>query len=142
MTGQKYILTSEIFRGEISFSYNLKGNLAAVEFTGVSGIDKTTYTWLWQNLPLSVKKIKDWQKRASNFKVTEVPVDLSFNRFWLEYRHKVGKKKMAENNWKKLSRADKIAALMYIKKLRTIKKSDGTDMPYPTTYLNQKYWEV
>lgn len=142
MTGKKYILTSEHFKGEITFEYNLKGFLKAVKVGEVKGMSKSIFDWLWANLPTSTQMIEEYKKTAGNFKISEVPVDLSFERFWSEYNNKVGKKKMTENAWNKLSQKDKIAALLYIEKLRRTKRQDGTQMPYPSTYLNQKYWEV
>lgn len=142
MTGKKYILTSDHFTGEVTFEYNLKGFLKAVKVGEVKGMSKSIFDWLWANLPTSTQMIEEYKKTAGNFKISEVPVDLSFERFWSEYNNKVGKKKMTENAWNKLSQKDKIAALLYIEKLRRTKRQDGTQMPYPSTYLNQKYWEV
>lgn len=142
MTGKKYILTSEHFKGEITFEYNLKGYLKMVKVGEVSGMSKSIFNWLWSNLPTSTLMIEEYKRKAGNFKIDEVPVDLSFERFWTEYDQKVGKKTMTENAWKKLSQKDKIAALLYVGKLRDKKRLDGTQMPYPSTYLNQKYWEV
>lgn len=142
MTGKKYILTSDHFTGEVTFEYNLKGFLKAVKVGEVKGMSKSIFDWLWANLPTSTQMMEEYKKTAGNFKISEVPVDLSFERFWSEYNNKVGKKKMTENAWNKLSQKDKIAALLYIEKLRRTKRQDGTQMPYPSTYLNQKYWEV
>lgn len=142
MTGKKYILTSDHFTGEVTFEYNLKGFLKVVKVGEVKGMSKSIFDWLWANLPTSTQMIEEYKKTAGNFKISEVPVDLSFERFWSEYNNKVGKKKMTENAWNKLSQKDKIAALLYIEKLRRTKRQDGTQMPYPSTYLNQKYWEV
>lgn len=142
MTGKKYILTSEHFSGEITFEYNLKGFLKVVKVGEVRGMSKAIFEFLWANLPTTLTKVEEYIKTAGNFKITEIPVDLTFERFWTEYDQKVGKKKMTENAWNKLPQNDKIAALLYIDKLRRTKRGDGTQMPYPSTYLNQKYWEV
>lgn len=142
MTGKKYILTSDHFTGEVTFEYNLKGFLKAVKVGEVKGMSKSIFDWLWANLPTKIETMENYRSRAENFTITEVPEDLSFARFWQEYGQKVGKKTMTENAWKKLSQADRVAALLYISRLRNQKKLDGTQMPYPSTYLNQKYWEV
>ena len=142
MTGKKYILTSDHFRGEIVFKYNLKGFCSSVELVGITGMKLEVFNWIWENVPKTTQDIEAFRKAAGNFTITEVPEDLSFERFWLEYGHKVGKKTMTQNAWKRLSQGDKIAALIYIPKLRKIKEKEGTQMPYPQTYLNQKYWEV
>lgn len=140
----KYILTSEEeFSGEIIFEYNLKGFLKCVEISSAKHMRLDFFNWLWRNLPLSIRELEGYKVDAQKMiTITEAPEDLSFDRFWKEYGNKVGKKTMTENAWKKLSQADKIKALSYIPKLRTKKTIDGTQMPYPSTYLNQRYWEV
>lgn len=142
MNGKKYIMTSEHFQGEVHFEYNLKGSLRGVQMVDIANMTGKIFMWIWQNLPVSLTEMKDYIKNAGNFKIVEIPEDLSFERFWEEYGNKVGKKTMTQNAWKKMSQADKIACLLYIPKLRKIKASEGTQMPYPSTYLNQKYWEV
>jgi hypothetical protein len=142
MTGKKYILTSELFNGSIIFKFSLKGYLSEVKFEGITKMSMIIFDWLWANLPTKIETMENYRKRAENFTITEVPEDLSFARFWTEYGQKVGKKTMTETAWKKLSQKDKVAALLYIARLRNQKKLDGTQMPYPSTYLNQKYWEV
>lgn len=141
MNGKKYILTSALIKGEIVFKYNLKGYLSSVEIAA-SGLSLEIFNWIWNHLPKTTKEIAEYIAKAKNFTIQEIPEDLSFERFWEEYGHKVGKKTMTQNAWKKMSQADKIACLLYIPKLRKIKASEGTQMPYPSTYLNQKYWEV
>lgn len=141
MNGKKYILTSTFIKGEIVFKYNLKGYLSSVEIAA-SGLSLEIFNWIWNHLPKTTKEIAEYIAKAKNFTIQEIPEDLSFERFWIEYGHKVGKKTMTQNAWKRLSQADKIACLLYIPKLRKIKASEGTQMPYPSTYLNQKYWEV
>lgn len=142
MTGKKYILTSAEFQGAVIYKYSLKGYLTDVKFDQVTNMSMLIFDWLWTHVPKKTETMEVLKRTAGNFKITEVPADLSFARFWQEYGQKVGKKTMTENAWKKLSHADKIAALIYIPRLRNQKKLDGTQMPYPSTYLNQKYWEV
>lgn len=142
MTGKKYILTSDHFTGEVTFEYNLKGYLRSVKIGEVRGLSYEMFEWIWQNHPLQASGMDALAKEAGNFKITEVPLDLSFDRFWRDYGNKVGKKTMTENAWKKLSAKDKVAALLFTPRLRNQKKLDGTQMPYPSTYLNQRYWEV
>lgn len=43
MTGKKYILTTELFTGEITFEYNLKGYLKAVKVGEVKGMNKEIF---------------------------------------------------------------------------------------------------
>lgn len=143
MKGIKYLLTIAECDGEVVIEYNLKGYLKSVEITEAKHMNFDTFEYVWTHLPLNRAKIDEWLKKApEGFQMHEMSEDLSFDRFWKEYGNKVGKKTMTENAWKKLSQADKMAALLFIPKLRTRKKLDGTQMPYPSTYLSQKYWEV
>ena len=81
-----------------------------------------------------------WLDKAKDFKVEEVPADLSFDRFWEEYG-KHGTKSVAKKKYEKLKPIEKLAALLHLPKERDKKKIDGTAMPYAETYINQKRWE-
>lgn len=143
MKGIKYLLTIAECDGEAVIEYSFKGFLRSAEITVGKNMSFNIFEFLWTNLPMRRSEIDEWQKNApAGWQMHEMSEDLSFDRFWKEYGNKVGKKTMTENAWKKLSQADKMAALLFIPKLRTRKKLDGTQMPYPSTYLNQKYWEV
>ena len=75
-----------------------------------------------------------------DFQYVEIPKDLSFEYFWKTYGYKRGKIPMAQRAWKALSDAEKIEALLLIPKFKNQKAIDKTAMPYPSTYLNGKYW--
>lgn len=80
------------------------------------------------------------EKKDLDFDYLEIPKDLSFEYFWKAYSYKVGKIPAARKAWNALSDAEKIEALLYIPKLRMKKKIDNTPMPYPSSYLNGRYW--
>lgn len=80
------------------------------------------------------------ERKDLNFEFLEIPKDLSFEYFWKTYGYKVGKIPATRKAWQALSDAEKIEALLYIPKLRMKKKIDNTAMPYPSTYLNGRYW--
>lgn len=75
-----------------------------------------------------------------DFQYVEIPKDLSFEFFWKTYAFKRGKIPMAQRAWKALSNAEKIEALLFIPKFKNQKAIDKTAMPYPSSYLNGKYW--
>lgn len=80
------------------------------------------------------------ERKDLDFEYLEIPKDLSFEYFWKTYGYKVGKIPATRKAWNALSDAEKIEALLYIPKLRMKKKIDNTAMPYPSTYLNGRYW--
>jgi predicted HTH transcriptional regulator len=140
MHGKTYILTAKKNAVSITFKYDFKGRLIFFEVAGDDLTDQQ-HSWLLGRVPLYETEVVKFKKFNEAFNFDELPVDLSFDRFYDEYGNKKGKKVMAQNAWKKLSKTDKVKALLYIPKLKREKLLDNTAMPYPSTYLNQKYFE-
>ncbi|MDK7675083.1 hypothetical protein QP547_04570 [Weeksella virosa] len=139
MKGKQYIITSTHFNGLVSYTYNLKGWL--IDFhLDVSNIHIVTLNFFYDHLPKNLEQMKDWIANAKNFKVEEVPADISFDRFWTEYG-KHGTKSVMMKRYNKLKDNEKISAILGIRIERRKKQKDQTAMPYAETYLNQKRWE-
>ncbi|MCH4824277.1 hypothetical protein ML462_13965 [Gramella lutea] len=123
------------------FKYHLNGLLA--EFKLLEGeLDAKQINWLFVKgkFPYREDQIKQWNT-IPEFDIKIGEPDLSFDSFWNAYGNKVGKKKMAENTWKKLSKADKLKALEAIKHYNNyLSRKHGIDKAHPTTYLNQEYY--
>lgn len=126
------------------FKYHLNGNLYS--FTVLEGsLNGKQMKWLFgaANFPTleSIMKTIWMPQLRKNFEITVGEPDLSFEAFWNAYANKVGKKKMAENTWKKLSKANKIKALMGIKKYdNNLRLHPGVQKAHASTYLNQEYF--
>lgn len=139
MKGKKYIVTSELFTGEVVYEYNLNGYL--INFSlNISNTTTKVAQFFYSKLPHNLDLMQIWINNAKGFKVDEVPADLSFDRFWEEYG-KHGTKSMAKRKYEKLKPIERLAALLHLPVERDKKKKDGTAMPYAETYLNQKRWE-
>lgn len=127
------------------FKYHLNGDLYS--FTILEGkLNDNQVKWLFEscNFPaIEVLMKTRWMvKLKKNFEITIGEPDLSFEAFWNAYNNKVGKKKMAENTWNKLSKANKIKALQAISSYnKYLSRKPGIDKAHATTYLNQEYWE-
>jgi len=125
------------------FKYTLNGNLYAFKVLEGS-LSVNQKIWLFQkaNFPTEEAAMKLWQKNLKkNFEIEIGEPDLSFESFWNSYGHKIGKKPMAENTWKKLSKAVKIKALMAIKDYNGyLSRNPGIQKAHATTYLNQEYF--
>ncbi len=93
-----------------------------------------------ENLSSEVEMWKAIENKRLDFDYMEIPKDLSFAYFWNTYDYKKGKIPMTQKAWSKLTDAEKIEAIIYIPKLKEQKRIDGTAMPYPSSYLNGKYW--
>ena len=79
------------------------------------------------------------QRSSSPWKFSEIQ-DLSFESFYNKYPNKVGPKEKTIKAYNKLTDGEKMEAILFIDELVKLKK-DGTNYPYPATYLNQKYWK-
>ncbi|WP_238784300.1 hypothetical protein [Blattabacterium cuenoti] len=140
MIGKQYIFKSRLVSGDIIFKYDLNGFLREVIFP--ERLSLSHYVWIGKFLPYNESIIIKMKKSRAAFSIEEIPSDLSFNRFWTDYKYKVGKKKMAENIWNRMSLSDRVKALSYIPKYLDHVKRTGHDQAYPTTYLNQRYFDT
>ncbi len=101
---------------------------------------------LYANFPFREKKnqwfnsVEDLQK-FNGAELTLTPADLSFERFWNDYK-KYGTKKLAEEQYKKLKDSEKIRAIDYISKYQRKKQMEGTALIYAERYLKNKVWEI
>ncbi len=138
MNGNTYIITSSSAGGEIIFRYDADGMLIAYEMN--ADLTQEQYARLVATFPFQESDAKAMAEKP-NSKVQLVPADLSFERFWNAYNYKEGKKVMAENSWKRLSTKDKAEALSYIAEYNHKLIVSGVAKAYPSTYINQKYWE-
>ena len=101
---------------------------------------------LWQVNPSKKWPILPWlylkdKEITSKLEIKKTDLDLSFDAFWNTYNNKVGKKKMAESSWNNLSKANKIKALMAIPRYNNnLRLNPGIQKAYPTTFINQEYY--
>jgi hypothetical protein len=79
--------------------------------------------------------------KAKGVKITEVPADLSFERFWDKYHYKVGKKAKVQQLWTALNDADRTKALAAIPEYHKWLTRAKIAPVYPETYLSQRRWE-
>ena len=129
------------------FNYNLNGSLRAFKITeGQLTVNQMKWLFSDCNFPASELLMNTiWIKNPELkglIEVIKAEVDLTFDAFWNLYDNKVGKRKMAEGLWKRLSKADKILIFINIPKYKNYLKHYPTQqMMYPTTYLNQEAYK-
>ncbi|UAB84996.1 hypothetical protein INR75_02905 [Zunongwangia sp. SCSIO 43204] len=127
------------------FKYDLKGNLRSFKVDDKPlSPSQLNFLFTEQKFPTSQTIMKEvWMSaKKSEFEIVVGEPDLSFTAFWNAYNHKIGKKKMAENTWNKMSRARKIKALLGIKDYDNyLSRNPGIQKAHATTYLNQEYYE-
>lgn len=134
---QEYIIQGQTDKRSIRVGYNEEGDLISIVLDGELNADQRRYAL--RNLPVGVNYIFDVAKKFG-WKVTPVAFNLSFDHFYEVYGNKVGKKQ-AQKVWDRLSKDNKIKALMYIKTYdQNLKLTPGVQKKYPATYLNSEPW--
>lgn len=140
MIVNKYIVTSTEYEGEVVFGYHPVSELLN-GFYVKAEITEEQHSFFLSNLCQKEAEFLD-KFRNSNLTVKKMPANLSFERFWSEYNYKVGNKKKAEDTWKKMTDADKVAALERIPAYKNwLSKKPNTDMVYPERYLSHRRFE-
>lgn len=126
------------------FKYDLEGRLKLFEILGgVFTEDVVKFLFTPTNFPFYQKRMEEWIIHyKKSFEILKGEIDLSFESFWNTYNYKHGKKMQTQKIWAKLSKKDKINAIIGISKYENhLREYNGQAKAYPSTYLNQRYWE-
>lgn len=130
-------------RGVI-FGFNEENKLCFIKIHGVLEDEQLRFIWL--NLPINPKVLKDIYKKSETIKIIEIPLDLTFETFWFTYydktEKKAGYKTRCEKKWNKLKDITKIKALDYIEIYKSwLRQKPNIQKKYAETYLEHKEWE-
>jgi hypothetical protein len=106
---KKFILKSPKFEGQVTFGYDVNGDLV---FYHNEIPDQKVIKWINKYTPLNGADLEAFKQRVQAT-ITEVPEDLSWDRFWNAYDKKINKKRVLPL-FEKLSDADKMLAIMRI----------------------------
>ena len=136
-----YTFTSPAFEGELIFGYNQHGVMVMYQVEAELKPEQLSH--LVNNLPVYEEKLQEMvnaSKKGAEARLVEV--DLSFDRFWNDYNHKVGNKGRAERLWSALSKHTKLRVLEHIPRYDRQLAVSKIAKCYPETYLNQERWEL
>ncbi|AGC39502.1 hypothetical protein JSO53_04140 [Riemerella anatipestifer] len=139
---REYIALHKKSSRKIYFKYSFLGVLEELKMYGEKYTEEQV-KWVLQStrMPFTESQMLFLcSNKKLDFDYMPMPTDLSFEFFWNLYGYKKGKIATTQKAWNALSDADKIEVLLYIPKFKETKKIDKTAMPYPSTFLNQKYW--
>ncbi|REC47855.1 MULTISPECIES: hypothetical protein [Chryseobacterium] len=127
---------------KIVFKYDLNGVLKNVEFDGAwtDELIERIKVKIPPNAMYCHSQIKD-QSPQSQWIFKEI-TDLSFETgFYKPYPNKLGKKSEALKAWNNLTDTSRMLAVLYLDVFIPLKRKEGTNIPYASSYLNGKYWE-
>jgi hypothetical protein len=136
----KYTITSVKFEGCVTVGYKEKV-LGFVDCSNAA-VTEEQQKFLVQNVPLEEEALQRFINSYKTLSCAFIPEDLSFERFWNEYKNKVGNTKRAKKLWSELSEADKIKVFEAIPKYRSyLQRNPNLTMLYPETFLFQRRFE-
>jgi len=138
MSVQKYILTSDKFKGEVLFEFT-DLILSKYETSGAE-LSEQQMIYTAKHIPRELAEAIDWFARSKSAKFTEIKQEITFDMFWIRYDDKVNSsKKKTEIKWNKMRISERIKAFEYIPAyFRSIPY--GTRKKYAETYLNAELW--
>jgi len=135
----KYLI--ELTRQSSSFiiEYDENGVCSSVK-ADYGSISPEALCFFWRNVPYSEAHIQIF-RTYPNTRITELQEDLSFDRFWREYNHKLGKKKVCERIWENMPEIERAKAIKYITQYNQfLIQRPGIEKKYPETYLRNEQW--
>ena len=136
----KYLMTFTNHKATALVEFNNEGWLIKYELTpGTFGEDQFYY--ITRMFPYTIKRMQHWlENKFPNVKIQEVQDDLSFDAFYDTYAHKISKRSVAENIWKKMPDTERAKAIKYISTYDRHVIQTGVNKKYPETYLNSEMW--
>ncbi len=133
-----YLLYSKSKNFECSFSYTDYGLLVGFEVKTQFSDKEKHESFLQYNFS-KYETLKAFSKRfEKEFKLDEIPPDLSFENVWETYGYKVGKKDRAKRLWEALTDKEKMLCLQAIPRYKAWLAYKNIEMLYLETFLSQK----
>lgn len=135
---QKFILTSEKFKGEVLFEFT-DLLLSKYDTSGAELSDEQMY-FLAKMLPRELAEINNVLGSSQSAKLIEIKQEITFEMFWKKYDDKVNSsRKRTLTKWNKMSKNEQLKAYNYIQKYFA-SVPYGTRKKYAETYLNAELW--
>ena len=135
-----FVVTSNHYQGELSFKFDLNDRLIGFQINAV--LSQEQYDWFFKNLPKTTKVLlSDWKANSKTIKITEVPLDLSFDAFYNKYNYKVGNKTKAKDLWAKMDDANRALAITKIDAYNRFTEQSMIAKVYPERYLSHRRYE-
>ncbi|WP_437918423.1 hypothetical protein [Sphingobacterium sp. LRF_L2] len=138
---RKYVLTSQMFAGSVTFGYNENGRLVWLDDD--ADFNDMQRDWLLSEsrFPKYIDMV-DALANVIKGKLTEVPYDISFDAFWDAYANKKNRKR-AEGLYNKMSEQQRLKCILsispYLNYLSRVKWRNQSD---PDTYLRNEQYET
>jgi hypothetical protein len=135
--GKTYIITSDLYVGEVVASYDDKGLLLGIDFSQAE-INENQHIWMLNNIPKTTNEFIIWKQEGRKLRVEEFVVN--FDKFWNKYDDKINSsKKRTKQKWDKMKPIEQEKAYRYIGRYFA-SIPYNTRKKYAETYLNAELW--
>lgn len=136
---KKFVLTSPKLQGQVTFGYNDDGFL--IFFHNEAEMNREQHQWMLNNNPGLQQNITILAQIIQG-RLEELPEDLSFDRFWVDYGKKINKARCIPL-YNKLKDADKMLCLRGIRPYdRYLNRNPWRGKADPETYLKKRMFET
>lgn len=136
----KHLITFEKQNATALCEYNELGYLVRFELTPGT-FEEKQFEYLAQKFPRKIVHIAQWKEaQLPNVSIRKVEEDLSFERFYDLYAHKVSKRSRAENIWKAMPDTERAKAIAHIPKYEKLLRDTNQNKLYPESFLNRAAW--
>ena len=136
----KYVLSSDSFGGEAILHYDINGCLIFFDFK--AEMNEEQLTWFFHNFPSTYHRLENMIFRSKTMHLKPIQADLSFGNFWDTYDYKVCNKGKAEKAWNALKEGEKVMVFDSLPAYNYFIGIKKIDKLYPTTFLNERRYEV
>lgn len=138
---KKFIITSDVFAGEVHVVYDADNKFGAVDFLSAE-ISGEQIEWVYSRIPI-VYTPESFAARfnATNITITEQGFEVTFDMFWEKYGLKLNRKRCM-GLWEKLSAGKKLKAYYGITAYNNhLAHFAWQSKANPDRYLRDEYWE-
>lgn len=138
---RRFIISNETkFSGNAEIWYNEKGTLCKIDCTQTN-MEEVIILNFKQAIPASLNKLINGNAFSSETTIVEADLDITFDKFWEDYRKKINKVR-CEPLWSKMSKVQQVAAYYGIGKYdKYLHKESWRSKSDPESYLRNRMWE-
>lgn len=134
---KKFILTSPKFENQVTFGYDVNGDLV---FYNNEIPDPAVIKWMKRFLPVDETELEQFKTKIAAT-ITEIPEDLSFDRFWNAYAKKINRLR-TEPLYNKLNDADKIKCIIRIHDYKEACFRLKRGVKDPENYIRDRFFDT
>lgn len=138
---RRFIITNESkFSGSAEIWYNDRGTLCKIDATQTN-MNQEVIRDLKAAIPSTLENLINGKAFGAMTTIVEADLDISFEKFWEDYRKKINKLR-CEALWNKLNKVQQVSAYYGISKYdKFLHNENWRTKADPETYLRNQMWQ-